>query len=51
VENDCRLFEGLFHSKEEWHFPFWKIFFHFRDTFRFLYRANDESDDVTDGST
>ena len=39
-----------FQSIEEWHFPFWNIFF-FLEIFTFLYYANEESDDVIDRST
>ena len=39
-----------FQSKEEWRFPFWNIFF-VLEIFTLLYYANEESDDVIDGST
>ena len=31
VKNNCSAFERLFENKEECHFPFWNIFFRFRD--------------------
>ena len=39
-----------FPSKKECHFPFWNIFFHFRDVY-VLYYTNEETDDVKGGST
>jgi len=39
-----------FQSKEERRFPFWNIFFCFRDVY-VLYYANEESDDVTVGGS
>ena len=40
----------VFQSKEEWRLPFWNTFFRYRDI-SFLCYANEESDDVIDGST
>ena len=39
-----------FQSKAEWRFPFWNIFFGFRDI-HVLYYANEENDDVIGGSS
>ena len=40
-----------FQSKEEWRFPFWNVFFRFRDIHVFWYYANEEIDDVINSST
>ena len=39
-----------FQCEEEWRFPFWNIFFRFRDIHVLCY-ANEESDDVINSST
>ena len=45
VKNNCCLFKRLFKVKKKWRFPFWNIFFRFRDI-TFLYYANEEINDL-----
>ena len=50
VKNNCCLFERLFKAKKNGVFLFGISFF-VTEIFTFLYYANEESDDVIDGST
>ena len=50
VKNNCRLFERFFTIKKNGVFLFGISFFVI-EIFTFLYYANEESDDVIDGST
>ena len=50
LKNNCYLFERLFRVKKNGAFLF-GISFLVLEIFTFLYYANEESDDVTGGST